>query len=105
NASVLYNRIGKRIIGIGKSNSVNGSTDSDIPDSFEMPRNTIDLSIAKKLGKMFELKFAIKDLLSEDIVYQQFPTRVVNGVTEKISQQTKRCNAGSTYTFGLNINF
>lgn len=105
NASVLYNRIGKRIIGIGKSNSVNGSTDSDIPDSYEMPRNTIDIAIAKKLGKMFELKFAIKDLLSEDIVYKQFPTRVVGGKTEQISQTTKRCNVGSTYTLGLNINF
>lgn len=105
NASVLYNRIGKRIIGIGKSNSVNGSTDSDIPDSYEMPRNTIDIALAKKLGKMFEIKLAIKDLLSEDIVYKQFPTRVVNGKTEQISQVTKRCNAGSTYTLALNINF
>ena len=44
NAAVLYNRIGKRIIGVGRS--MGSTTEGDvrnIPNSYEMPRNSIDL--------------------------------------------------------------
>ena len=48
NASVLYNRIGKRIIGVGNRYGTNADgTSRNIPNSYEMPRNTLDLSVAK----------------------------------------------------------
>ena len=51
-ASVLYNRIGKRIIGVGRTEGTTASGESaKVPDSYEMPRNLIDLSLAKKLGQ------------------------------------------------------
>lgn len=46
--ALLYNRIGKRIIGVGRSL---GTADNEVrvPDSYEMPRNAVDLSVSKKL--------------------------------------------------------
>lgn len=45
--ALLYNRIGKRIVGLGKSNSVNPDPNTLIPDSYEMPRNVLDFSVSK----------------------------------------------------------
>ena len=47
NAALLYNRIGKRIIGVGRSL---GTADNEVrvPDSYEMPRNAVDLSVSEK---------------------------------------------------------
>ena len=44
--AVLYNRIGKRLIGVGRSVGLTGGSDViNIPDSYEMPRNALDLNI------------------------------------------------------------
>ena len=49
--ALLYNRIGKRIIGVGRSEGSSGDdSNARVPHSYEMPRNTIDLSFAKKFG-------------------------------------------------------
>ena len=50
-ASVLYNIIGKRIVGVGKTTSIDGNRNFDVPDSYEMPRNVIDLTVGKKFGR------------------------------------------------------
>ena len=43
-AGILYNRIGKRIVGIGRVSTSGGDTfNSNIPDMYEMPRNSLDL--------------------------------------------------------------
>ena len=47
-SGVLYNRIGKRIVGVGRNVGAAGGDSRNIPNSYEMPRNTLDLSLAKK---------------------------------------------------------
>ena len=66
--NLLYNVIGKRIyiVGVPEQNAW-----EDIPDVYEMPRNLVDFVISKKIGKYAELKFSIKDLLNQSIVYKQ----------------------------------
>jgi len=66
--NLLYNVIGKRIhiVGVPQQNKW-----EDIPDVYEMPRNLVDFVISKKIGKYAELKFSIKDLLNQSIVYKQ----------------------------------
>lgn len=66
--NILYNVIGKRIhiVGVPVQNAW-----EDIPDVYEMPRNLVDFVISKKIGKYAELKFSIKDLLNQSIVYKQ----------------------------------
>lgn len=71
--SLLYNRIGKRIIGVGRSEGTTGSDDViKVPDSYEMPRNSVDFNISKDFGKHLELKLYVKNILGEPVVYKQF---------------------------------
>jgi TonB-dependent receptor len=85
NAALLYNRIGKRIIGVGRSMGSEGDK-AKIPDSYEMPRNAIDLSIAKKFGDRLELKLSARDLLAEKVSFKQFET-TAKGEVEQITRQ------------------
>lgn len=60
--SLLYNVFGKRIIGVGTP---------EIPNSYEMPRNILDFTILKRIGKDLTLKFGIKDILNQPVLIQQ----------------------------------
>lgn len=102
-ANVQYNIIGKRIIGIGKSNSTNNDINTNIPDSYEMPRNVLDISVAKTIGKMFEIKLGVKDLLAQDVVFKQFPKFEQEGVLYTREQTTRRFNMGRFFSLGLTI--
>ena len=99
NVAILYNRIGKRIIGVGRSEGSTGSDDNArIPDSYEMPRNTIDLTASKLFGKHFELKCSIRDLLAEKVYYKQFANVVYEDGQHREIEQITRC-----YKPGRNI--
>lgn len=66
--SCLYNVTGKRIVAVGRPYPDQWN---DIPDIYEMPRNVIDLTFSKMIGKKIEIKGGIKDLLNEQIRYVQ----------------------------------
>ncbi len=71
---LLYNIIGKRIVGIGRVDVSRGSTiNNDIPDMYEMPRNVLDFTLRRKIGKRLELSAAVKDILAQSVVFKQFP--------------------------------
>ena len=100
NISLLYNRIGKRIIGVGRSEGTTGSDENArVPDSYEMPRDMIDLTASKKFGRHFELRAGIRDLLAQKVTYSQFADVVyVNGPRREVKQTTRQ------YKPGRNIN-
>lgn len=104
-ATLLYNRIGKRLVGLGKSNSINPDPNTLIPDSYEMPRNVLDFSISKTIGRYVTLTLAVKDILSEDIVYKQFPTFVKDGQTYHREQVTRRYNPGQNVMLTVSAKF
>lgn len=100
-ASLLYNRIGKRIVGVGRSLGTSGSEDTkDIPDSYEMPRNVIDFSLSKKIGR-WELTANVRDLLAEPVKFQQIET--IDGRT--INEVTKRYRPGRNIGLTAKVNF
>ncbi|HBC80164.1 MAG TPA: TonB-dependent receptor [Bacteroidales bacterium] len=66
--SLLYNVIGKRIVAVGRPSP---NAWEDIPDIYEMPRNVFDLTVSKTIGKRFEIKGGIRDLLNEKAEYMQ----------------------------------
>lgn len=66
--SLLYNVIGKRIVAVGRPSP---NQWEDIPDIYEMPRNSIDFTFSKAIGKNVEIKGGIKDILNQPIKYQQ----------------------------------
>lgn len=106
NANVLYNRIGKRIIGVGRVDTSNGSTiNNDIPDAYEMPRNTVDVNFSKKFEKGWELKAGVKDVLAEKVTFKQFPKFYdSNGKLQERQQITKQYCPGRTFYIGVSYN-
>ena len=97
--ALLYNRIGKRIVGVGRSEGTTGNDDNArVPHSYEMPRNTIDLSFAKKFGSHLELKLNVRDLLAERIYYKQFADVTYSDGTRRQVEEVSRC-----YRPGRNI--
>ena len=97
--ALLYNRIGKRIIGVGRSEGSTGDdSNARVPHSYEMPRNTIDLSLAKKFGDHLELKLNVRDLLAEKIYYKQFADVTYSDGSKKQVEEIARC-----YKPGRNI--
>jgi len=58
-----YNRIGKRIAYVGVR---------DTPNTWELPRNSLDLTVEKGLGKRISLKAGVKDILNERVQFVQY---------------------------------
>ncbi len=97
--ALLYNRIGKRIIGVGRSEGSSASDENArVPHSYEMPRNVIDLSMGKKLGNHWEVKLNIRDLLAEKVYYKQFADVTYSDGSKKKIEEISRC-----YKLGRNI--
>ncbi|MDR1054604.1 MAG: TonB-dependent receptor [Prevotellaceae bacterium] len=103
NMALLYNRIGKRIVGLGKSNSINPDPNTLIPDSYEMPRNVLDFIISKSLGEFLEIRLSVKDILSEYVVYKQFPKFEKDGKIYEREQTTRRFNPGQSISIGVSF--
>ncbi|MGN1246147.1 MAG: TonB-dependent receptor domain-containing protein [Muribaculaceae bacterium] len=99
NASVLYNRIGKRIVGVGRSM---GSTENtvNIPDSYEMPRNSLDVNVSKEIGH-FEVKLSARNILNENVLYKQF-LDTDHGMVEEV---TRRYRPGRNFTITAGYKF
>lgn len=103
--AVLYNRIGKRIIGVGNRYGTGADGSSrNIPNSYEMPRNSIDLSIAKKFGR-WEMKVSARDLLAERYTFKQFENVVVNNRTHTVEEVTRSYRPGRNFNLTIGYNF
>lgn len=104
---LMYNIIGKRIVGIGlKSKSENSTINDDIPDMYEMPRNVLDFTVTKRLGKHVEIAAAIKDIFSQDVVYKQFPKfEDSEGNLQEREQITRQFNPGQNISISAKLNF
>lgn len=104
-AALLYNRIGKRIIGVGRSEGTTGSEDNArIPDSYEMPRNSVDLTASLLLGGHWNLKLKIADILAEKVYYKQFDNVTYHdGHTATIEEITRCYKPGRN--IGLSIEY
>ena len=105
NVGIIYNIIGKRIVGIGKVDAgQDGSINNDIPDMYEMPRNAIDLSVSCKLGKYLEVSASIRDMLAQDVVFKQFPKFYDDaGNVHEREQTTKAFMPGRTFALSVKV--
>ena len=106
-AGILYNRIGKRIVGIGRADTGSGtSVNNDIPDTYELPRDIIDISVTKKLGTKAEIKLGVKDILNQSIIFQQYPKYIDSeGNLHERNQNSKSFKPGRSFTLSLQIKF
>ncbi len=109
-ASLVYNRIGKRIVAVGRPSP---NAWESIPDIYEMPRNEADLAISKKIGERLEFKAGIKDLFGEKVVFQQNVKSIVDmsnygGDGTRAfdrTQDTRSYFPGRQYSAGLSVKF
>lgn len=89
--NVLHNIIGKRIMVIGTSY---------IPDTYEMPRHLLDITVTKGFGRHFEFKAGIRDLLKPAIILLQDANE--DGVFDKKNDQIiEKYTPGTIFSFGL----
>lgn len=104
--SLLYNRNGKRIVGIGRADlSGGGTVDNDIPDMYEMPRDGLDVAVTKKLGR-WELRFSARDVLVQSVRFCQFPRYTdEGGRMHERTEITKRFRPGCTLSLGAGVRF
>jgi TonB-dependent receptor len=98
NFSVMYNKVGKRISFVGDPNT---------PHVYEMPFNSLDMTLEKGITKWLSLKFGVKNLLDDKVTYQQTdeyidPVSKVQQSKIEIRQQYK---PGMQFKFGLNMVF
>lgn len=93
--SAMYNVIGERVVVAG----IPG-----IPEVWEMPRNQIDLTIGKKIGRSFEVRFGIQDLLNQPIAWIQDANH--DGKLQRDEdQQLQIFQRGTYFNFGVSYQF
>lgn len=101
NIALLYNRIGKRIISVGRSEGMERNV--RVPDSYEMPRDAIDFSVSKTFFGRLEVKLAVKDLLNQYVSYKQFEKVSVNGTSKEIKEVTRQYKPGRNLQLSLTM--
>ncbi|WP_082893746.1 TonB-dependent receptor domain-containing protein [Rufibacter ruber] len=92
--NLLYNVVGQRVWAVGSYAN---------PTIYEMPRNILDLSVTKGLGKHFELKAGIQDILNQKVrlIQDSNEDSKITGIDETV-QDFKR---GSYSTLGITYKF
>ena len=104
-ASVLYNRIGKRLIGVGRSLGATGDQTVTIPDSYEMPRNALDFSLARQFGR-WNLRLGAKDILAEKVLFKQFnQVTMADGSSKEVEELTRSYRPGRSFSLTLSYKF
>ena len=93
--ALLYNTIGKRIIGVGRSVG-SGETEVRVPDSYEMPRHQVDMNIGKSFGRL-DIRLALRDILGQKVQFKQFE----NTANGKIEQVTRSYKPGRNISLSL----
>ncbi|MDY2778589.1 MAG: TonB-dependent receptor [Alloprevotella sp.] len=105
NASVLYNCIGKRLIGVGRSLGSTADQTVNIPDAYEMPRHVVDLS-ASHTWRHFTLTFGVKDLLSQRVNFKQTnDVTLADGTLRHVDEITRSYRPGRNFNLRLTYTF
>jgi outer membrane receptor protein involved in Fe transport len=94
--NLMYNVYGPRIFSVG---------DNEFPTIFEMPRNLLDLSVARRFGEKIEVRFGIADLLNTKVLLREdgnLDGKINNNSVDKPILQTRNGQYGTlgfTYKF------
>ncbi len=96
--NILYNVIGKRIYAVGNNYGF------QYPDWYEMPRNVVDITFSKGIGKNLMLKGGVTDLLnSRNLVLQDGNQDKSFDINKDQIIQSYR--SGRVYSLGLAYTF
>ena len=106
-AALFYNRIGKRITGVGRYLGSSGNEETvRIPDSYEMPRDVIDLSLSWKAKKHWEVKLGIRDLLADKVTFMQLDDVTTKAGESKVVEEiTRQYRPGRNFNLSVSYTF
>ncbi len=93
--SAMYNVIGPRVVIAG----VPG-----IPEVWEMPRNLVDLTISKGIGKHFDIRFGVQDMLNQQVLWLQ-DANDDGKLNRDNDQRLQYFRRGTYFTLGLTYSF
>ncbi len=101
--NALYNVYGPRIWAVGFRTVTAGVSSVIQPNILENPRNVIDLSITKKLGKYLEIKAGAQDILNQPFYFYQDwdQSQTLNGSDSPYIKYRQ----GSYYTLGITFKY
>jgi TonB-dependent receptor len=89
--SINYNRIGKRIAFVGTP--IN-------PNTWELPRNSLDLTIDKSIGKKLSIKLGVKDILNSPVHFVEYMIGDDQVELTKVNYiPNRKISLGITYMF------
>ncbi len=95
--SLMYNVTGQRIAIVG---------DKDVPNIFEMPFNSLDFAVEKGITSWMSVKLGIKNLLDDEVVFQQFQEFTdIEGLKDTRIQVTNAYRPGRQFKLGLSMKF
>lgn len=84
---INYNRLGKRIAYVGNPLT---------PHTWELPRNSLDLTLQKELGKRVTFKAGVKDILNNNVRFVQY-----YGADENIEADTYNYRPNRSFSAGI----
>ena len=92
--NIQYNIIGERLFVVGTEGT---------PDVYELPRNVIDFSVTKNIGKNFEIKAGVQDLLNQAVVLRQDSNE--DGKISSKDELIYSYKRGTYYTLGFVVRY
>jgi TonB-dependent receptor len=92
--SILYNRVGKRIVFIG---------DLENPHIWELPRNSLDFTIIKQVGKYLQLKGGVRDILNNKTNWVQYFDFEKGGESVERKLDYYSFRPGTVYSLGVSF--
>ncbi len=94
--SAMFNKAGRRIAVVGDINT---------PHIYEMPFNSLDFTLEKKIFEIISIKFGIKNALDGDVVFQQFQKyATASGEPAMREQVTNKFKPGRQFKLGVTVN-
>jgi outer membrane receptor protein involved in Fe transport len=96
--NVLYNVIGKRIYAVGNNYGY------QYPDWYEMPRNVVDVTFSKGIGRNMLLKGGITDIFNARylVIQDGNQDKVFDSTQDQVIQSYR---AGRVYSLGISYTF
>lgn len=104
-AALLYNIIGKRITGVGnRYGTASDGTPYNIPNSYEMPRHSLDLALSKKIGG-WSIRVSVRDILAQKYLFKQIETVTVDGSDRTREEITRSYKPGRNFNISIEYKF
>ena len=70
-----------------------------------MPRNALDLSFARRLGK-FEIKLGLKDIIGNRVVFKQLnDVTLSDGTQKRVEEVTRSYRPGRNFSLNVTYKF